>query len=111
MKVIFLHYFYLSLCFLKISPFSRYIFSTEGHLLPATPQISLVQEHCSYVGAFCKSAGYKQESQASDIAANLQEANVGRSDGGRVHTGFPIYSTSFESTSTAGLIKVGGFCF
>ncbi|XP_059446936.1 alpha-mannosidase I MNS4 [Corylus avellana] len=86
----------------------KYIFSTEGHLLPATPQISLVLEHCSYVGAFCKSAGYKQESHASDIATDLQEANVSRSDGGRVHTGFPLYSSSFESTSTAGLIK--GFC-
>jgi mannosidase alpha-like ER degradation enhancer 2 len=79
--------------------------------LPVTPQISLVQEHCSYVGAFCKGAGYKQESHASDIATDLQEANVSRSHGGRVHTGFPLYSTSFESTRTAGLIKVGGFCF
>ncbi|KAF8663869.1 hypothetical protein HU200_055204 [Digitaria exilis] len=31
----------------------KYIFSTEGHLLPVTPQIALVDEHCSYFGAFC----------------------------------------------------------
>ncbi|KAJ3698824.1 hypothetical protein LUZ61_002529 [Rhynchospora tenuis] len=32
----------------------KYIFSTEGHFLPATPEISLANEHCSYIGAFCK---------------------------------------------------------
>ncbi|CAL9164442.1 unnamed protein product [Musa hybrid cultivar] len=32
----------------------KYIFSTEGHFLPSTPEISLVNEHCSYFGAFCK---------------------------------------------------------
>jgi mannosidase alpha-like ER degradation enhancer 2 len=31
----------------------RYIFSTEGHLLPVTREIALVDEHCSYFGAFC----------------------------------------------------------
>uniref|UniRef100_A0A0E0N358 alpha-1,2-Mannosidase n=1 Tax=Oryza rufipogon TaxID=4529 RepID=A0A0E0N358_ORYRU len=31
----------------------KYIFSTEGHLLPATPQITLLDEHCLYAGAFC----------------------------------------------------------
>uniref|UniRef100_A0A0E0C8D2 alpha-1,2-Mannosidase n=1 Tax=Oryza meridionalis TaxID=40149 RepID=A0A0E0C8D2_9ORYZ len=31
----------------------KYIFSTEGHLLPATPQIALLDEHCLYAGAFC----------------------------------------------------------
>lgn len=35
----------------------KYLFSTEGHLLPATPEISLVSEHCSYFGAFCKGDG------------------------------------------------------
>ncbi|KAJ3696116.1 hypothetical protein LUZ60_001493 [Juncus effusus] len=32
----------------------KYIFSTEGHYLPTTPEISLVNEHCSYFGSFCK---------------------------------------------------------
>ncbi|KAL5702097.1 Alpha-mannosidase I mns4 [Ranunculus cassubicifolius] len=32
----------------------KYIFSTEGHILPATPQIGLFNEHCSYPGSFCK---------------------------------------------------------
>ncbi|AQL00090.1 ER degradation-enhancing alpha-mannosidase-like 1 [Zea mays] len=31
----------------------KYIFSTEGHLLPVTPEIALEDEHCSYFGAFC----------------------------------------------------------
>jgi mannosidase alpha-like ER degradation enhancer 2 len=31
----------------------KYIFSTEGHLLPVTREIALVDEHCSYFGAFC----------------------------------------------------------
>ncbi|KZV54946.1 hypothetical protein F511_33862 [Dorcoceras hygrometricum] len=44
----------------------KYIFSTEGHLLPATPQISLVNEHCSYVGAYCRSGNLRQETYHSD---------------------------------------------
>ncbi|KAL9684273.1 hypothetical protein QQ045_021708 [Rhodiola kirilowii] len=31
----------------------KYVFSTEGHILHATPQISLVCEHCSYLRSFC----------------------------------------------------------
>lgn len=34
----------------------KYIFSTEGHLLPATPEISLVDEHCLYSEAFCNNS-------------------------------------------------------
>ncbi|KAL8484785.1 hypothetical protein ACS0TY_027182 [Phlomoides rotata] len=34
----------------------NYIFSTEGHLLPATPQISLASENYSYLGADCRSS-------------------------------------------------------
>lgn len=30
-----------------------YIFSTEGHIFPMTPEISLVGEHCTYLGSFC----------------------------------------------------------
>ena len=80
---------------------NRYIFSTEGHLLPATPQISLVHEHCSYIGAFCKIADYKQESHTSDIATGLQEANGSRLHEGQVHSRLPSF--------TSGLIKVSGF--
>ncbi|KAJ6725934.1 ER DEGRADATION-ENHANCING ALPHA-MANNOSIDASE-LIKE PROTEIN 2, partial [Salix purpurea] len=43
----------------------KYIFSTEGHLLPATPQISLIREHCSYLGAYCKGGSIEQESHSS----------------------------------------------
>ncbi|KAK6929875.1 Glycoside hydrolase family 47 [Dillenia turbinata] len=44
----------------------KYIFSTEGHLLPATPQIALVHEHCSYFGAYCQ-RGDLTESRNSGI--------------------------------------------
>eukprot|EP00850_Spirogloea_muscicola_P003129 SM000012S25391 [mRNA] locus=s12:818709:824031:+ [translate_table: standard] len=37
-------------------PYS-YIFSTEGHLFPMTPEISLPSERCSYLGSFCPSIG------------------------------------------------------
>ncbi|KAL6548347.1 Alpha-mannosidase I mns4 [Orobanche gracilis] len=44
----------------------KYVFSTEGHLLPLTPQISLVSEHCSYLGAYCRSANLSRETYSSD---------------------------------------------
>eukprot|EP00897_Mesotaenium_endlicherianum_P005490 jgi/Mesen1/496/ME000104S10589 len=34
----------------------RYVFTTEGHLIPLTAQISLPAEHCTYPGSFCPSA-------------------------------------------------------
>ncbi|CAH9136277.1 unnamed protein product [Cuscuta epithymum] len=37
----------------------KYIFSTEGHLLPASPRISLVHEHCSYLGAYCRNKDHE----------------------------------------------------
>ncbi|CAN1156913.1 Alpha-mannosidase I MNS4 [Linum perenne] len=46
----------------------KYIFSTEGHLLPATPQIALAREHCSYFGAYCKSSDVQQESCRSETS-------------------------------------------
>jgi len=52
----------------------RYIFSTEGHLLPATPEISLVSEQCSYLGAFCKGDRWKKHGPA-DISFDYQETN------------------------------------
>ncbi|KAL3507753.1 hypothetical protein ACH5RR_033135 [Cinchona calisaya] len=53
----------------------KYIFSTEGHLLPATPQISLVREHCLYFGAFCRSSDLRLETNISGIAKDPGEAN------------------------------------
>ncbi|KAG1347674.1 Alpha-mannosidase I MNS4 [Cocos nucifera] len=52
----------------------KYMFSTEGHLLPATPEISLVSEHCSYFGAFCKGDGM-QEYPSMDTRFDHQETN------------------------------------
>ncbi|XP_038970215.1 alpha-mannosidase I MNS4 isoform X2 [Phoenix dactylifera] len=52
----------------------KYIFSTEGHLLPATPEISLVSEHCSYFGAFCKGDGM-HKCHPMDTSFDRQETN------------------------------------
>ncbi|KAK0608211.1 hypothetical protein LWI29_027202 [Acer saccharum] len=85
----------------------RYIFSTEGHLLPATPQISLAKEHCSYFGAYCKSGDSKEKSDTLDVSDDPQETNGSKVFGDRSHTGFP--SDSFlGSIPATGLIK--GFC-
>lgn len=51
--------------------------------------------------------GYKHDSHTSEIATDLQEANGSRFHVGQARTGLPLYST-FESTRTAGLIKVSG---
>ncbi len=32
----------------------RYVFSTEGHFLPMTPEISLLSDHCTYPGSYCQ---------------------------------------------------------
>ncbi|KAJ4792438.1 hypothetical protein LUZ62_043684 [Rhynchospora pubera] len=48
----------------------KYIFSTEGHFLPATPEISLANEHCSYVGAFCKG----DERGSYEISSNIRDS-------------------------------------
>lgn len=85
----------------------KYIFSTEGHLLPATPQISLVREHCTYFGAYCRSSHLRQESYASDISMNSQENNGSRLCSS-VFTSFASDSTSQKSTFASGLIK--GVC-
>ncbi|GMI71994.1 mannosidase 4 [Hibiscus trionum] len=85
----------------------KYIFSTEGHLLPATPQISLLQEHCSYFGAYCH-GNLKEEHRASDKSADSQETNGSRVSEGWVCRGFPLDSSSFDSSPVSGLIK--GLC-
>ncbi|KAE8698269.1 putative alpha-mannosidase I MNS4 [Hibiscus syriacus] len=86
----------------------KYIFSTEGHLFPATPQISLLQEHCSYFGAYCSHGNLKEDPCASDKSADSQETNGNRVSEGRVRTEFPLDSSSFESSPVSGLIK--GLC-
>ncbi|GAA0146410.1 hypothetical protein LIER_06375 [Lithospermum erythrorhizon] len=53
----------------------KYIFSTEGHLLPATPQISLVREHCSYFGSYCRGRNFNIETYSSDISMDPGESN------------------------------------
>nr|CAB3478469.1 unnamed protein product [Digitaria exilis] len=58
----------------------KYIFSTEGHLLPVTPQIALVDEHCSYFGAFCNAnadRGYGlTHAQKLGISYSDEEVNI-----------------------------------
>ncbi|KAL8171206.1 hypothetical protein V2J09_023010 [Rumex salicifolius] len=77
----------------------KYIFSTEGHLLPATPQISLVREHCSYYGAYCNSSSLRREYKIShESQENDSKAYVGWSRN-------KFSSPSNEKTSDSGLIK------
>lgn len=72
--------------------------------MPATPQISLVQEHCSYIGAYCQSSNFRQESHTSGIPLDTQETNGSKSDLG---TSSFLSHTSFQKfTSVSGLIKV-----
>ena len=53
----------------------RYIFSTEGHLLPATPQISLLREHCLYYGAYCRSGDLRQTYFVPESNKDKKESN------------------------------------
>lgn len=81
----------------------RYIFSTEGHLLPATPQISLVREHCSYLGAYCNDSNSRVQTRFSDFANDLGETNGSYT--------IPAASVSrassnFHASTVSGLIKV-----
>ncbi|XXG43590.1 hypothetical protein AAC387_Pa01g3582 [Persea americana] len=81
----------------------KYIFSTEGHLLPATPEISLADERCSYFGAFCRSGG-KKKYQTSDVKHDEANdtANPYRSWG---PVSFPSRPKSPEPISLTGLIE------
>ncbi|XP_031272437.1 alpha-mannosidase I MNS4 isoform X2 [Pistacia vera] len=83
----------------------KYIFSTEGHLLPATPQISLATEHCSYFGAYCNTGDSKQKTESSDVSRDHQETNGSRLYDEWDHSGFPSDSSL---TPVSGLIK--GLC-
>lgn len=86
----------------------NYIFSTEGHLLPATPQISLVREHCSYLGAFCGDNSLGHESHTSNDTINTQNIKDSRllrsSSGSRSGLDFNV----MRSISVAGSVK--GLC-
>jgi mannosidase alpha-like ER degradation enhancer 2 len=70
----------------------KYIFSTEGHLLPITPQISLAREHCSYFGGYCPSNSTK-----------LEQEVLGEDSSNDDHSNDYPYHESFPVT---GLIKV-----
>ncbi|XP_057960219.1 alpha-mannosidase I MNS4 isoform X2 [Malania oleifera] len=87
----------------------KYIFTTEGHLLPATPQISLVREHCSYFGAYCRTGNLSQETYSTDISTASQETNQSRLCGGLGPISFPSDSASHGSYSMSGMIK-RAFC-
>lgn len=85
----------------------KYTFSTEGHLLPATPQISLVSEHCSYLGAYCKSSNLRQETYSSDSVRDSTDTNTSESFTDTASTN-SLSGSSFRKSSPSGLIK--GFC-
>lgn len=70
----------------------RYIFSTEGHLLPISPEISLVHEHCSYVGSFCKG------NKTSLLDVSFEPSNT------KFYTGLGL--SAIESVPASGNIKV-----
>ncbi|KAL1562106.1 Alpha-mannosidase I mns4, variant 2 [Salvia divinorum] len=83
-----------------------YIFSTEGHLLPATPQVSLVSEHCSYLGAYCRSSNLRQETFFSEAARDSAATNISES---LTNTDAKILLRSDSRKSrSSGLIK--GYC-
>ncbi|KAK9664648.1 hypothetical protein RND81_14G058300 [Saponaria officinalis] len=88
----------------------KYIFSTEGHLLPATPQVALLHEHCSYYGAYCTSynSSLRQEPYSPDDSEGSHQAN-----GSGVHKGLGpdalLSSLTYKKTSS-GSALVKGVC-
>ncbi|GAB2266099.1 Alpha-mannosidase I mns4 [Dionaea muscipula] len=86
----------------------KYIFSTEGHLLPASPRISLMREHCSYYGAFCNTSRLREESYVSDILGEFLEANGSKIFRELGPSRLPGSPTCQRTTFSSGLIK--GFC-
>ncbi|ONK67370.1 uncharacterized protein A4U43_C06F19470 [Asparagus officinalis] len=83
----------------------KYIFSTEGHVLPATPEISLVSDHCSYLGAFCKSDRWKKDGHTK-ILFDHHETNDSQLHADR---GASISSQKARDTFTASSF-IKGFC-
>ncbi|CAM8927090.1 unnamed protein product [Rhodiola kirilowii] len=78
----------------------KYVFSTEGHILPATPQISLVREHCSYLGSFCSLSDRK--SSGLHVFTSAGETNSSKRFG--VQSSTSLYSSSnYKSASVSEL--------
>ncbi|RYR38445.1 hypothetical protein Ahy_A09g043489 isoform B [Arachis hypogaea] len=86
----------------------KYVFSTEGHLLPATPQISLVREHCLYHGAYCRSEDLRQSYRVSESDNDKQESNNSRFHAGWTKARYSSDLPTFDPTAITGLIK--GVC-
>ncbi|KAL1340196.1 hypothetical protein AAHE18_U100100 [Arachis hypogaea] len=86
----------------------KYVFSTEGHLLPATPQISLVREHCLYHGAYCRSEDLRQSYRVSEADNDKQESNNSRFHAGWAKARYSSDLPTFDPTAITGLIK--GVC-
>ncbi|XP_047153472.1 alpha-mannosidase I MNS4 isoform X2 [Vigna umbellata] len=86
----------------------KYVFSTEGHLLPATPQISLAREHCLYYGAYCRSGDLRQTYFVPESEKDKKESNDTKFyDSWTKDTHSSDYTT-FEPSAVSGSIK--GFC-
>ncbi|XP_006350659.1 probable alpha-mannosidase I MNS4 isoform X2 [Solanum tuberosum] len=81
----------------------KYIFSTEGHLLPATPQISLVREHCSYFGAYCRNSNLRLKTHSSESA----QTNSSGSQTRHADSSF-LSRSSYQSSSPVSGLK--GLC-
>jgi mannosidase alpha-like ER degradation enhancer 2 len=86
----------------------KYVFSTEGHLLPATPQISLVREHCLYYGAYCRSGDLRQTYFVSEADKDKHESNDSRIYGSWTKATYSSEYPTSEPSAFSGLIK--GFC-
>jgi mannosidase alpha-like ER degradation enhancer 2 len=72
-------------------------------LLPVTPEIALVDEHCSYFGAFCN-GGADHGYGASASSTKHQNGNYTQLDDIQTHSS--LYSTSNVLFKTGGYIKV-----
>ncbi|KAF5752351.1 Glycosyl hydrolase family 47 protein isoform 1 [Tripterygium wilfordii] len=83
----------------------KYIFSTEGHLLPTTPEISPVWGNGSYIGGYCNRGDSKQEPHPSDVTNDTKETNGRTFYGGWVSSESPPDSSIFKANSVSGLIK------
>lgn len=86
----------------------KYVFSTEGHLLPATPQISLVREHCLYYGSYCRSGDLRQTYFVSEADKVKHESNDSRFYGSWTKATYSSDYTTSEPRASSGLIK--GIC-
>ncbi|KAI3814312.1 hypothetical protein L1987_19063 [Smallanthus sonchifolius] len=82
----------------------KYIFSTEGHLLPMTPRISLAHEHCLYFGAYCKNSNFRP---GSFILKYGHQTNSSRFQRGVGSTSY-VTQYGFQKSTTSGIIK--GLC-